>query len=293
MNGNRPRRHKKGDELGANSAIRKAAKTLLYPLANERAYKYVQAVSKAIDIRRGTWSEPELDLLGLALREGDTALDIGANYGVYAYHMSRAVGKSGKVFSFEPVPFTFDTLKIISRLLGFSHNVELVEKGCSDENGLISFSVPVQQSGAFAAGQAYIGTRNDEHSGKEDQVKWQSTKEVEAEVVRLDDFLPPLSDLPFVKADIEGAELLCLRGAENLITKHLPTVVCEINPWFLDGFGIKMNELTSFFMDKGYKIYFYEEKRKSLREVDLAEIVEDNYVFLHPSRVERFASLLS
>ena len=280
--------------MGANSTIRKLAKTILYPVANEKTYKYFQAASKALDIRRGTWSEPELDLVKIGLHEGETALDIGANYGIYAYFMSMAVGKTGKVYSFEPVAFTFETLKIVAKLLSFSHNTKLIKKGCSDENGTIKFSVPVQASGAFAAGQAYIGNRNDEHDGKENQVKWQSTKEVEAEIVRLDDFLPEIEDLPMVKADIEGAELLCFRGAEKLITKHLPTVICEINPWFLEGFGIKLEELTGFFFEKGYKLYFYMNKdgEKLLREVAVKDVVEDNFVFLHPSRAERFSELL-
>jgi len=280
--------------LGANSAIRKAAKSLLFPLTNEKTYKYFQAVSKALDIRRGTWNEPELDLVALGLREGETALDIGANYGIYAYFMSRAVGRSGRVFSFEPVPFTFETLKIVAKLLRFSHNVELVEKGCGDENGTITFSVPVQQSGAFAAGQAYMGARNDDRTGREDQVKWAGTKEVSAEVIRLDDYLPESADLPFVKADIEGAELFCFRGAEKLFLKHLPTTVCEINPWFLEGFGVKLGELIGFFLDKGYKMYFYEtnSEEKFLREVAIEDVVEDNYVFIHPSRSDRYSRLL-
>lgn len=280
--------------MGANSAVRKLIKKLLYPLTNEKTYKYAQAVSKTLDIKRGSWVEPELDLVKIGLREGETALDIGANYGLYAYYMSRVVGKTGKIYSFEPVPFTFDSLAIVAKLLGFSHNTELVKKGCSDENGKIKFTVPVQQSGAFSAGQAYIGERNDNREGKEDQVRWNATKDVEAEVVRLDDFLPDISDLPFIKADIEGAELHCFRGAERLFAKHLPTTVCEINPWFLEGFGIKLEELLNFFFEKGYKLYFYtnDNGRKHLHEVKAEEVVEDNYVFLHPSRHDRFIELL-
>jgi len=276
--------------LGANSAIRRAAKSLLVPLTNERTYKYVQAASKALDIKKGSWSEPELDLVKMGIREGETALDIGANFGIYSYHMSRAVGRQGKVFAFEPIPFTFETLKVIARLLGFTHNVELIKKGCGDMNGPVTFAVPVQQSGAFSAGQAYIGSRDDDHAGKEKQVRWSSTREIEAEIVRLDDFLPPIDKLPFVKIDIEGAELLCLRGAEKLFDSHLPTTVCEINPWFLDGFGLKLNDLTEFFFDRGYKLYFYDRSR--LREVAPEDIVEDNYVFIHPKYEGRFSGLI-
>lgn len=279
--------------MGANSSLRKIVKSVLYPLTNEKSYKYVQAVSKAWDIKKGTWSEPELDLLKFGLHKGETGLDIGANFGVYAYYMSKIVGKYGKVYCFEPVPFTFETLSIVATLLGFSHNTELVNKGCSNENGKIKFSVPMQESGAFSTGQAYIESRNDDREGKKTQVRWRNSKIVYAEIVRLDDFLPEIDTLPFIKIDIEGAELLCAQGSVKLIEKHLPTVICEINPWFLQGFNIKLNDLVSFFTGRGYKIFHYiNQPKPRLREVNIENIVEDNYVFIHPKYFERFSELL-
>ncbi|MEP6705439.1 MAG: FkbM family methyltransferase [Acidobacteriota bacterium] len=280
--------------MGANSFVRKLTKVVLFPLANERVYRYVQAASKAYDIRSRAWWEPEIELVELGLLEGETGLDVGANFGIYAYYMSRAAGRTGKVYSFEPVQFTFETLKIVGRLLRFTHNVELVNQGCSNENATLSFAVPVQQSGAFAAGQAYLGNRNDEHSGKESQVRWESTTNVEAKVIRLDDFLPDASDISMIKIDIEGAELLCLQGAEELIDRNLPTIICEINPWFLEGFGLQTQDLTDFVERKGYRIFAYRKERgtPALVQMSTAEIVEDNYVFIHPSRESRFKELI-
>lgn len=282
--------------MGANSPLRKLAKAVFYPLFNEKTYKYVQAVSKSWDIKNGSWAkdEPELDLIEFGLKEGETALDIGGNYGLYTYNLSKRVGNKGKVYSFEPVRFTYKSLLIVAKLLGFAHNTELINKGCSNENGKITFTIPVQQSGAIAAGLTYIGGRNDNREGKETQVRWDATTDVEAEVVRLDDFLPEIDDLPFVKMDIEGAEYFCLQGAEELFSKHLPATVCEINPWYLEGFGVKTEDLTDFFVSKGYKIFFYtnEGGEKKLRQVSVEEIVEDNYLFVHPKRFERFISLL-
>jgi FkbM family methyltransferase len=281
--------------LGANSAIRKTVKKILSPVFSSGSYKYIQAAAKAWDIRGGADAEPEIDLVKIGLREGETALDIGANFGFYAYELSRAVGQSGKVYAFEPVPFTCETLVLVGRLLGFRHNVEIVNKGCSNENGTIKFTVPIQDSGALSTGQTYIAERDDDHQGKEEQVRWKSTRDIEAEVVRLDDFLPEIKELPLIKADIEGAELLAFRGAEKIIDKHLPTVICEINLWFLEGFRIGLEELTGFFFEKGYKLYFYTagaDGKKYLRETAPGEIGEDNYVFLHPSRAERFSGLI-
>jgi FkbM family methyltransferase len=274
--------------MAANSPLRRALKRLLAPVLSERLYQYVQCLPMAWDIWRGRFTEPEIDLVPIAVQPGDTTLDIGANYGVYAYHLARAVGKTGRVFAFEPVPFTYNTLRLIARLLRF-RSVELVAKGCSDRAGAVTFTVPVQDSGAPSAGQAHLGTRNDERAGKERHVRWPKQKEVSCEVVVLDAYLPPVADLSFIKCDIEGAELLAFRGAERTLDRHLPTVLCEINPWFLEGFGITLDELTGFFLGKGYRLYRYHEAVRRLIEVAPADVVEDNYVFVHPRRADRLA----
>ena len=281
--------------MPANSALRRITKKLLQGfLSNSGGYKYFQAISKAMDIRNGSWSEPELDLIPLAIRPGETVLDLGANFGLYTYHLSRALQGSGQIYAFEPVPFTFATLRLVARLLRF-RNVRLIEKGCSDKAGKILFEVPVQTSGALAAGQAYIGGRRDDRDGKEQQVRWAGTTEVTCEVVSLDEFLPDLAELSLIKCDIEGAELLAFRGAKEMIAKHLPSVICEINPWFLEGFGIRLEELTDFFFDLGFRLYHYrpEDGRGALFPVQIEDVVEDNYIFIHPQRVSRFSSILA
>jgi len=280
--------------VGANSALRKVLKALLYPVANDATYAWIQACSKAWDIKRGTWREPELELVPLALKSGETALDLGANFGIFSLAMGKAAGATGRVICFEPVPFTFQALRRVGKLLRFPRSVELLELGCSDTNATIEFEVPVQTSGALSAGQAYIRGRNDSRPGSEGQVRWEETRTVRAEVVRLDDRLEGIEKLSLIKADIEGAEYFAFRGAENLINSFLPTVICEINPWFLDGFNVSLDELIDFFSSKGYSIYFFEDGsgERRLRPVTRDEIVEDNYVFIHTSNLDRFASLL-
>ncbi len=230
-----------------------------------------------------------MDLVRLGVREGDTVLDIGANFGLYCYHLSRAVGPAGKVLAFEPLPETSATLGLVVRLLGLS-NVHVFQKGCADETARVAFEVPVQTSGAIAAGQAYIGLRNDDREGKADQVRWAATKRVLGDVVRLDDFLPELEEVSFIKCDIEGAEHFAFRGAAKTISRHRPSVLCEINPWFLEGFGIGIDDLAGSFFEKGYCLYRYVDGR--LRTQSVRDLVEDNYLFLHPSRSESFAKLL-
>lgn len=291
--GSCPKRARIITAFGSDSRLRNLIKKMLYPVLNERTYQYIQAISQAWDIRSGSWKEAELELVPYALKPGESALDIGANFGLYCHHLSRAAGRKGRVYAFEPVPFTYQTLSRIVRLLRL-RNVTIVEKGCSDRAGEIKFEVPLQPSGAMASAVAYVGGRNDDREGREGQVRWTATREVTGEVVAIDEFLPQLDNLSLIKADIEGAEMFAFRGAAKTIDRHLPTVICEINPWYLGGFNIRLDELTGFFFDRGYELYQYrtDEGRPRLHPTDAKDVIEDNYVFVHPSRKERFAALL-
>ena len=205
----------------------------------------------AWDIRSGSWKEPEMDLIPFAIKEGDTVIDIGANYGMYCYALSRAVGRRGKVFAFEALPSTSDTLSFILKILALK-NVELIKKGCSDENGVVNFTVPLQKNGAVSAGQVHVDGRRNERNGKEKHFRFEKTKTVPCEVVRIDDALPDLKNVSLIKCDIEGADLLALRGAKKTIERNHPVVICEINPWFMQGFGLKVENLVEeFFGPRG------------------------------------------
>ena len=280
--------------MSADSLFRRLLKKALFPVLNQQSYQLLQCAAKAWDIRTGAWSEPELDLIHPAVSAGDTVLDIGANYGLYSYHLSRAVGPSGRVYAFEPVPFTGDTLEWVGKLLGF-RNVELVRKGCSDSNGRMLFTLPLQSTGPLSAGLAHLAQRNNEREGKTTHFPFQKTEEIQCEVVALDRFLPSTRNLSFIKCDIEGAELLAFRGAQKIISQHRPTVLCEINPWFLEGFGFRLQELLDFFFSRDYRLFRYEKKKErgGLNVTAPEDVVEDNYLFLHPSREERFRPLFS
>ena len=140
-----------------------------------------------------------------------------------------------------------------------------------------------------------MAKRNDDHPGKETQVRWDPGSEVYADIVRLDSFLPELSNLSWIKCDIEGAELFAFQGATETLDRHHPSVICEINPWFLDGFDVTLKELIGLFQQRGYELYSYTKGGDGgrLEQVALDEVVEDNYVFIHPSRKDAFASLLN
>lgn len=276
--------------MAADSPFRRVLKRLLAPLLSEGAYSYIQALAKARDIRSGAWWEPEIALCTQVLREGDTALDIGANFGVWSYHMSRAVGPSGRIYAFEPIPFTARTFRKVARWLGFAGNVELFEVGCGERAGKAEFTVPVMDFGAISAGQVHMG-RNDARPGKERHARFEKTKTVACDVVRLDDLLGKVERLTLVKCDIEGADLFAMRGAERLLGEHKPLVIIEINPWFLTGFGLRVEDVTGFFDRLGYRCFHYDDDGR-LTATSPEAIFEDNWLFIHPDNASRLAESL-
>lgn len=261
-------------------------------MLTENTYSFLQALAMGWDIRTKSWWEPELELIDRVVREGDTVFDIGANYGLWAYYLSRAVGRSGKVYSFEPIPFTARTFRAIGRALSFMHNTELVNKGCGERAGRVEFTLPLQENGSFSAGLVHMVGRRDDRPGKEVHAAFDKTTNIECEVIALDEFLPNVARLSFVKCDIEGADLFAMRGARRLLEKHKPVVVIEITPWFLEGFGLAVSDVYGFFEGLGYACYRYDDGGRLVRAA-APEIVEDNWVFVHPENAQRVDGIIS
>src|SRR5687767_1910242 len=54
--------------------------------------------------------QPDLKIVHLLVQPGDYTIDVGAHIGIYTKNLSELVGASGRVFSVEPVPTTYDIL---------------------------------------------------------------------------------------------------------------------------------------------------------------------------------------
>lgn len=271
--------------------LRAWLKPLLYRVLSRNAYMGLQAASMAREIALGVHDEKEAHLIPALLHPGENAIDVGSNYAMVAYHLSRAAGPRGKVYAFEPITFPYEVSRRIAARLGLD-NVDFRRQGCGEANGTLSFRVPLQTGGAPSAGQSHIARRDNELPGRGRHFKFQAWETVDCEVVRLDDVLPPDVEISFLKADIEGAELLAFRGAERLIDRWHPTVLAEINRFFLRGFGIKIEDLLGFFHKKGYRVYRLDNAAgPKLVEIEAEEIEETNVLFVHPDRLARLSGI--
>ncbi len=267
--------------------LRDGAKRVFWRILPQGAYQRLLAYSKTRDFTSGRFREPELDLVDSLMRTGESAVDIGANHGMWTLALSRAAGEQGRVYSFEPVPFTFGVLSAVARR-GCLANVTLVNKGCSDQVATMEMTVPLQRAGSSDDLGAHLAQRQAHDSDEGDSI------EVSCEMTTLDSALGDVEGISFLKLDIEGAELLALRGGAETIARQKPAIVCEVDAEFLAGFGQEPKDVVDFLGQWGYEPYRYDGGNRILVPlVDPARVGHANVVFLTEARRERLKSFCS
>jgi FkbM family methyltransferase len=153
--------------------------------------------------------EPELAVLDKLVPRGGTAVDIGANQGVFAYALADI---ADRVVAFEPNPDYARFARWMLRGRAEVHQVAL-----SDVPGRGTLHVPLSDEGMVLhlAG-----------SLKRTHAQFAVNKTYEVAVRRLDEF--GLRDVRFIKADVEGSEREVLDGARTTIARDRPIILLEL-----------------------------------------------------------------
>lgn len=163
--------------------------------------------------------EPDLRVVLELVRPGDRVLDVGANIGVYTKVLSERVGPDGAVVSLEPMPPTFDILAANVRALGLA-NVTLLHCAASDAPGEALMEVPRYGAGGENFYQARLVAGTPEGSLRRVRVPLRTLDSIHREID---------GRIAFVKCDVEGHELACLRGAEELCRESQPAWLLEVS----------------------------------------------------------------
>lgn len=196
----------------------------------------------------GEFEIPITSIARQIVKAGDTCIDAGANYGWYTTLFANVVGKAGSVHSFEPVPQTFAELKRNYELLGSPANVHINNLAVGDAPGTIVMNLFKDQPTGHASMAAKEGVE---------------TESVSCELITLDSYLEKhtVNQVDFVKVDIEGAELMFLRGASRLFDQQVPPVILmEMALAQSKYFGYTPNDLLTYLSEKGdYDFYAVDE----------------------------------
>jgi FkbM family methyltransferase len=180
------------------------------------AIVYVAPDSQLKYLRPGV-SGFDKDLINWArryVRPDNAVWDIGANCGVFAM---AAAGLGAQVLAVEPDPFLADAL-LRARAANPGLRVEVMAAAVSEARGITTLQFA---SGGRAANalEAFAGTHVPFGA---------SAGRMLTPTVRLDDLLG-ISAPTLVKLDVEGAELLALRGASRLLAEVRPTLIVEVD----------------------------------------------------------------
>ena len=198
-------------------------------------------VSRTILISLGGRWEPEVwDAIATGLPDGAVFLDVGAHIGYDSLKASVQVGPEGRVVAFEPNPNTLTLLRANIAASG-ADNVIVQPIACTDaETTLTLFdSTPGGNSGSSSLSQENAGPATRTYT-----VRGRPIDDVIAEL--------GLKRVDVLKADVEGAELLVLRGAAQTLRRYHPKLVLEAVPRQLANMNTSVEELEAFIKSVGY-----------------------------------------
>lgn len=176
----------------------------------------------------------EVAFLESVLRPGMTVIEGGANRGVTAIAIAKAVGKKGCVHAFEPVPEYFKALQEnVSR--NRTRNMNIHNLGLSNRNGSIRFYKHGEGSGVTRAKEA---------------------ETIRVQATTLTDFVAAhnITRLNFINCDCEGSELLVFRQARGLLKRQAPEIFCEVHRDYLKALNQSVEDLVKFLRDLGYAV---------------------------------------
>lgn len=201
-----------------------------------------------------------------------TVLDVGANVGWWTVPLARALApKGGRVIAFEPVPDNRARLEWAIQANRVQRTVQVVAEALGEHEGELGMWLKSSQTGA-GSGTAALVTNAEGDSHLKVRVTTLDHWATEQSITRCD----------LIKLDIEGAELMMLRGAEQFIAKHKPLIFGEFESYWLSTFGASFLDVAEWATRMGYRMERWDNRRGEFEPVERAAVgIQD--VLLVPS----------
>jgi FkbM family methyltransferase len=216
------------------------------------------------------WMEADAALLPCLVQSGDRVVDVGANLGMFTRKLARLVGPDGNVYSFEPIPQTFDFLSHNLKKLGL-RQVKSHPFALSDSERTEVMVIPRYRWGSECWYDARVKTAAAD-------ANW---REIEVHSRTLDSFALP--QISFIKCDANYHELAVLRGGLKTIKRDRPAMLIEVNP-DPDDPTTTAYETFALLRDLGYEAYRWDQGKLEPRQRGQRS---QNYFFLTEQQAER------
>jgi FkbM family methyltransferase len=243
-------------------------------LPNVKLRCHPDSRSAATVLYCGLYDYDEMNFLLRYLRAEDSFLDIGSNVGVYTLIAASKIS-SGAIYSFEALPKNYTRLQENLRLNQFEQ-VKTYAIALSDRTGTVALNLAEGDSMPFITYRATDNT-------------------ITVPTDTLDNLLQnqPLAKLTLAKMDIEGAEILALKGAVSLLKQQRPHVwILEINHT-VSHFGHQKQDIVDFLDKYGYNLYRYNANTNQLSPVTIEKKQGNNVLVIADSTVDFVRDRLS
>ena len=199
-------------------------------------------ISRVI-LETGTWEKPSWRVIEESLQAGGTFVDIGAHIGYYSLKAAAVVGPEGRVIAVEPNPETVAKLRANLHASGDDWaSVEPV--ACSDAEGQLElFGGPSSNTGETSISKT--NAERDPTARKSFTVRARPLDSILADnqVTRVD----------WIKIDVEGAEMLVLKGSAATLDRYHPRLLVEVEDSQLRELGTSAAEVVGFLLQHGYR----------------------------------------
>lgn len=164
--------------------------------------------------------EESIEFFKKFIKEGDLAIDIGANIGHTSVPMSVACGKTGLTLSFDPNPFVFKVLAENATLNPQLSNIQPFNFAITDFDDEFYYT---SSEASFNNGgiSKEKGGKHGKYALKE------KIKGINLEAFLKKNFAERLPKLSFVKIDTEGYDKEIIKSIKNILVEFSPVVVSE------------------------------------------------------------------
>jgi FkbM family methyltransferase len=195
----------------------------------------------------GFYSRDIVLALDRLLSPGMVVLDVGANIGEVSLCAAKRVGTKGCVFSFEPMPEIYRTLKKNFSLnhMSQAHPIDI---GISDAEG----EAPIYRADSmFKDGTQHLGL------GTLYPMAGRNTPVKTIRLTTIDAFAAShqLNRVDLIKVDAEGAELKALIGGDQTLRKLKPSVILELQRDSAEASGCSAGEILEYLNHHRYSVF--------------------------------------
>lgn len=183
-------------------------------------------------------------LLYSFIRKGDVIFDVGTNIGTMTVPFARAVGPTGKVYSFEPFPRTREYLKynikknklknVVVNAVAVGHKEMKTSLSGTITNIESKVKIKGKKGKTFKIGNMTVTEKTSSvHTNEKTNFGGIQLGKggPRVDMITLDGLVKrkKIKKLRLIKVDVEGAEPLVFWGAKNTIKKFKPLIIFEYN----------------------------------------------------------------